>query len=149
MITVVKGNLFHAPKDELIVHACNCEGVWGAGIAADFRALYPEYYKAYKRHCQSFGHSLAGTALLLQGLKHPVGCLFTSTGFGFTVQSRNEIIANTLNSLIDLLQQTPHTKVINMPQINAGLFRVPWKLTEEVLKEFPEREFRVWIPQSK
>ena len=34
---------------------------------------------------------------------------------------------------------------IHMPQINAGIFRVPWEMTEEVLNMHSDLKFNVWI----
>jgi ADP-ribose 1''-phosphate phosphatase len=146
MIEEIKGNLFDAPKGSLLVHACNTQGVWGAGIAATFARLYPSYLKGYEAQCHAKGPRLLGTALILQGRWHKVGCLFTSTGYGSKALYQDDIIQSTRESLIDLFTQVSDTEVVNMPRINSGLFRVPWDLTREVLEEFPEREFKVWVP---
>ncbi|CAI7600047.1 unnamed protein product [Penicillium glandicola] len=45
------GDLFDAPNGGALIHACNCEGVWGAGIARAFRERYPAAYKIYRNHC--------------------------------------------------------------------------------------------------
>lgn len=146
MIVEVKGNLFDAPKGALLVHACNTYGVWGAGIAATFARLYPSYLKAYEAHCNTQGKKLLGTALILKGRWHRVGCLFTSTGYGHKALYQDEILAATRESLVDLFSKISDTEEVNMPRINAGLFRVPWELTKEVLEEFPDRKFKVWVP---
>ncbi|KAK4904538.1 ADP-ribose 1''-phosphate phosphatase, partial [Elasticomyces elasticus] len=31
------GSLFDSPDGSALIHACNCMGVWGSGIANDFR----------------------------------------------------------------------------------------------------------------
>ena len=146
MITEIKGDLFDAPRGSLIVHACNTEGVWGAGIAASFAQFYPSYYLAYRALCIKKGESLLGTALLLQGKWHRVGCLFTSSGFGRKALYQDEIILNTRKSLVDLFSQISNTEVVNMPKINSGLFRVPWEKTEAVVREFEDKEIRIWTP---
>lgn len=146
MIKTIRGNLFDAPKGELILHACNTQGVWGAGIASTFARLYPDYYKGYKAHCDIKGSTLLGTALIMQGKWHKVGCLFTSTGYGRKALYQDEILSNTYKSLLDLFTQVPHTEIVNMPMINSGLFRVPWEKTLEVVKDFEDKEIRIWIP---
>ncbi|CAG8908629.1 unnamed protein product [Penicillium egyptiacum] len=45
------GDLFDAPNGAALIHACNCQGVWGAGIARAFRERYPAAYKIYRNHC--------------------------------------------------------------------------------------------------
>ena len=148
MILDVTGNLFDADKGSLLVHACNTEGAWGAGIAATFCRLYPTYYRAYQAHCERLGNKLLGTALILDGKWHKVGCLFTSSGFGKRALYEDEILENTRKSLVDLFSQIPDTEVVNMPRINSGLFRVPWEKTLSVVEEFKEREIRIWTPEN-
>jgi len=146
MILDVKGNLFDADKGSLLVHACNTEGAWGAGIAATFNRLYPSYYKAYQAHCQLKGNALLGSCLILNGKWHRVGCLFTSTGFGKRALYQDEILDNTRKSLVDLFNQVSDTDVVNMPKINSGLFRVPWDKTLAIVEEFKDKEIRIWTP---
>ncbi|CDM38007.1 hypothetical protein DTO013E5_8236 [Penicillium roqueforti] len=51
------GNLFDAPNGAALIHACNCQGVWGAGIARAFRDRYPAAYDIYRNHCLIYkGH---------------------------------------------------------------------------------------------
>ncbi|KAI7155134.1 hypothetical protein KC349_g7173 [Hortaea werneckii] len=61
-----KGDIFSAPPDTLLIHACNCEGSWGAGIAKAFKTHYPSAYQTYHAHCTSHTpEELIGTALLI------------------------------------------------------------------------------------
>lgn len=48
MITYKKMSLFDAPKETIIVHACNSQGMWGSGIAKPFAQNYPVSYESYK-----------------------------------------------------------------------------------------------------
>ncbi|KAL4735646.1 hypothetical protein BDV11DRAFT_208303 [Aspergillus similis] len=50
-ITEVEGDLFDAPDATVLIHACNCLGSWGAGIAGVFRKKYPAAYEIYESHC--------------------------------------------------------------------------------------------------
>jgi len=67
----IKGNIFDAPPHTLLVHACNTQGHWGAGMALSFAERYPAAYLVYKRHCDAFPSQndkrlgLLGTALLI------------------------------------------------------------------------------------
>ncbi|KAI6905562.1 hypothetical protein KC318_g12088 [Hortaea werneckii] len=61
-----KGDIFSAPPNTLLIHACNCEGSWGAGIAKAFKTHYPSAYEIYHDHCTSHTpEELIGTALLI------------------------------------------------------------------------------------
>lgn len=97
-----KGDLFaDAPEGTLLVHACNGKGVWGSGVAKQFREIYPAAFREYKAHCSSRSpDDLVGTALLIaplsvaarrarsiegQGAQNAqvyIGCLFTREGYG-------------------------------------------------------------------
>ncbi|RMJ23915.1 hypothetical protein PHISP_05222 [Aspergillus sp. HF37] len=48
----VRGDLFQAPRNAVLMHACNTKGFWGKGIAAEFRDRYPEAYRIYRQFCQ-------------------------------------------------------------------------------------------------
>ncbi|KAJ5493681.1 hypothetical protein N7463_009768 [Penicillium fimorum] len=45
------GDMFDAPNGAALIHACNCQGVWGAGIARAFHERYPAAYEIYRNHC--------------------------------------------------------------------------------------------------
>ena len=54
MITVEKqGNMFSdASLSDTIVVTVNCVGVMGAGVALEFKNLYPNGYMSYRQACQ-------------------------------------------------------------------------------------------------
>lgn len=54
MITWTEGNLFACGIPD-IAHGVNCKGVMGAGIARQFRDLYPQMYEAYRKKCGAGG----------------------------------------------------------------------------------------------
>lgn len=44
-IKETEGDIFSSPDGSVLIHACNCQGAWGAGVAAAFRTKYPAAYK--------------------------------------------------------------------------------------------------------
>ncbi|KUL86413.1 hypothetical protein ZTR_08153 [Talaromyces verruculosus] len=52
-ITDIEGDLFDAPDGAVLIHACNCLGSWGGGIAKVFQNKYPAAYKIYNAHCRT------------------------------------------------------------------------------------------------
>lgn len=157
MITYISGDLFsHQAKspDYTIVyaHACNCQGSWGAGVAAVFKRRFPEAYGVYKKHCEkSESRALLGTSLVIPAFldagKVYVACLFTSNFSGKRKLGPGDIVQWTDLAMSDLVQQLDELRangsnieeeaglsVVNMPKINAGLFAVPWEETEAVLE---------------
>lgn len=144
MIKYIKDDLFNAPGTQLLCHACNCQGVWGSGIAKEFKErFFTEYlmYNVYSRLLfqppepeinVNAGSQAIGSALIL----NRVGCLFTSFDYGKNVDSPEEILENTKTAFKELLKNT--TMDLAMPKINSGLFKVPWKETEKVILEVLE-----------
>ncbi|KAL4809305.1 hypothetical protein BDV18DRAFT_131747 [Aspergillus unguis] len=53
-ITEVEGDLFDAPDNAALIHACNCQGAWGAGIAKVFKKKYPAAFKIYNDYCRKY-----------------------------------------------------------------------------------------------
>jgi len=51
MITFKKGNIFNS-ECQTLVNTVNCKGVMGAGIAKQFKAMYPEMFNEYKLACK-------------------------------------------------------------------------------------------------
>ncbi|DAA74171.1 TPA_exp: hypothetical protein A8136_3669 [Trichophyton benhamiae CBS 112371] len=50
-ITEIEGDLFLAPEGAALIHACNCQGSWGKGIALEFKNRYPAAYQIYRSYC--------------------------------------------------------------------------------------------------
>ena len=59
------GDIFDAPPNTLIIHACNCDGSWGAGIAAAFKKNYPHAFEVHKDHCDEYSTELIESAQLI------------------------------------------------------------------------------------
>lgn len=160
------GDIFTAPPNTLIIHACNTEGSWGAGIAKAFKEKYPSAFKVYRDHCQLHGAELVGKALLIppQGddddeNQHFVGCLYTSLSKGRKVDSPAKILNATGPAVRDLLRQVKEYNNNNshsagatsqvcesrMCKINSGLFNVKWEKTKEVIQgiEAEKEESRI------
>lgn len=156
------GDIFSAPSNTLIIHACNCDGSWGGGIAKAFKDRYPKAYDEYAKHCDRHGHSLLDTAQLIPPVdakslgeegskeddkevpKHFVGCLFTSRHYGRKKDSPARILEATKPAMQDLLKrvdafnskakQEDRIAEVRMCKINSGLFAVPWEKSKAVLE---------------
>ena len=141
------GDLFDAPKGSILLHACNCKGSWGAGIAAVFKRRYPSAFEAYKEHCYKFkDSSLAGTAYLIapsanETSQHYIGCLFTSKSCGKAKDSPLTILSYTRSAMEDMVDKIAAERKndvrigeIRMCRINSGYFGVPWERTKSVLE---------------
>ncbi|KAK5662856.1 hypothetical protein OQA88_6267 [Cercophora sp. LCS_1] len=141
------GDLFAAPPNAVLIHACNAIGSWGGGIAAAFRQRYPDAFRIYNAHCKrSLPQRLIGSALLIaprDGARrqHYIGCLFTSKRFGKAKDSPEQILEATGPAVRDLLRQIAAEMgrgntigEIRMCHINSGLFAVPWRHSKQVIE---------------
>ncbi|KAF2029642.1 hypothetical protein EK21DRAFT_112683 [Setomelanomma holmii] len=167
LLTYHKGDMFEgAPTHSLLIHACNTQGHWGAGIAKAFKAQYSKAYIAHNKFCAK-EHSKAnpvptGTSQLLAPVdedpKHWIGCLFTSAKYGKAKEKPVAILQNTVTSMKMLLElvnmadeEEDRVTEIRMCKINSGMFGVPWEKTEEALQSIVLQEgwrttIEVWEP---
>src|SRR5579859_6977248 len=76
-----KGSLFEAPKGSYLVHACNTQGVWGSGIAVEFKKRFPGAFAHYNRHCQNPLDLIIGKCWCMSEPDYIVTCLMVSTGY--------------------------------------------------------------------
>jgi ADP-ribose 1''-phosphate phosphatase len=147
MIEYRKGNLFDAPKGSMLLHACNCMGVWGSGVALTFKQKFPKAFGVYNRHCYSGLFSPVGTSLTIPDTDFIIGCLFTSHNYGKHVSPPDVIIKSTIEALNHLLSDDNLGKIqeIHSPKINSGLFRVPWEETEKVINDILPKLNKKWV----
>lgn len=152
------GDIFAAPANNLIIHACNTEGSWGAGIAAAFKSHYPAAYEVYHDHCHMNGGELWRKALLIppqpkddkDGVGHFIGCLFTSRSKGRKKDSPAQILKATEPAMKHLMKQamdynrakneSERLAEVRMCKINSGLFHVPWAKTKALLEDIEAGE---------
>lgn len=137
-----KKDLFTAPTGAIVLHATNCKGVWGNGIAKTFSIKFPKAFKEYQMYCRNSGTNAIGKTLLIDTYKYKIGCLFTSRKYGLFKDSETEILDNTAEALISLINQLNEkgikTTELHLPKINSGLFNVDWKKTERVIMQVDE-----------
>jgi ADP-ribose 1''-phosphate phosphatase len=112
-LSYIAGDLFLAPPNSILVHACNTQGSWGAGIALAFKRNYPTQFEQYKAHCKEHGRDLVGTCLLIPGDVHDIACLFTSRAYGKRKDTPEEILAATQGAVQDLLKQNVQGKALH------------------------------------
>jgi len=133
-IEYVKGDLF-SDTTSILLHACNCRRTWGSGVAATFANKFPKAYEIYRSYKAD-----VGDIRVIKGDEQTIICLFTSDGYGKETDPPELIAKHTATALWLLgMYYKGHEKVmIASPKINAGLFRVPWSVSEELIEDFLE-----------
>lgn len=136
MIEYRKMSLFDAPDESIIIHAVNAQGVWGSGIAKEFKDRYPEVYNIYKGWCLDPNSVKLGKSEYAgYTYNNPaIGWICTSENYGSKKDSKTQILVNTTLALNDLLFRISWDTIYSN-KFNSGLFGVPWEETEVVLKE--------------
>lgn len=149
------GSLFDAPEGSVLVHACNAKGVWGRGIAKEFKTRFPKSYDEYFWLCseaKEHGTYLPGHSFLLcEENNYQVGCLVTSYGFLNDLDPESVVLNQTREALDSLCLDLEHYNIfeVHSNMFNSGLFNVPWEKSEallkEVLEKHPDITWTVWV----
>lgn len=136
-----KISLFDAPKDSFIAHACNAQGVWGSGIAKEFKKRFPKSFEEYNHHCKYHDEVMNThpTLVCTKENDHNVICLITSDSYASEVDPVWKIVQNTQKALDELANMRPIPAMIYSNKFNSGLFNVPWEQTEKLIQEFIDK----------
>lgn len=152
-------SLFDAPEGSILVHACNSQGVWGSGIAKEFKKRFPEDFEYYKFLVESY-NSMLGTmcseSAYSTSHKYAVGWIVTSHDYGPKKDPPEVIKIHTAIALDQFCERLLHPKspgkIVYSNKFNSGLFAVPWEETElilkTVLKRYPEIKWIVCVPDT-
>lgn len=147
MLKYEKMSLFDAPPGSILMHGCNAQGVWGTGIAAEFKKGFPKSYFQYTDLCNLYkrnypGYGVVGNCILLEPENnYRVACLVTSYDYA-DIDTEDTILLQTVLALEDFCyiweRETGGTPIY-CNKFNSGLFSVPWERTEKILVYFAEK----------
>jgi ADP-ribose 1''-phosphate phosphatase len=149
MLRTVKMDLFDAPRGSVLVHACNAMGVWGSGIAAEFRKRFPKGDALYRNYClTNKPPDILGSTLMTNEENYLIANLITSSGYGRNVDKEDEILVHTALAISDLVeclsQYLDDGILVYSNKFNSGLFNVPWHKTEYILEKYVKRYGLDW-----
>lgn len=162
MIQYRKGNLLdNLTGREVIVHACNAQGVWGSGFAKQLKDKFPHAFREYSEFCSKNSLSMgrccfASDVLDLNPLAETgwggvlkvvfSANLITSNGYGQGKDNPDIILKNTRIALKEFFDNYIHLPrdLIVSPKFNSGLFGVPWEKTEAIIVELLPKQVS-WV----
>lgn len=126
MIELAQGNLLHADT-EAVVNTVNCVGFMGRGIAAQFKRMYPENFKAYEAACKRKA-LVPGKMLVFETgqLTNPRYIVNFPTKRHWRGKSRIEDIESGLVALVQEIQ-TRGIRSIAIPPLGCGLGGLDWR----------------------
>ena len=143
MINELHGDVLKS-VDSVIVHCVNCQGVMGAGIAAQIKTRYPQAYDVYKE-------TYANNLLVLGSVSYAY--------FPKTNDDGQKIIANAagqdktgahvrqldydatrtcffyINDAMRIFEREFGITTINFPLFGCGLAGGDWKTVAEIIEE--------------
>lgn len=125
------GSVFDAPTGACLVHACNAQGHWGAGVALSMRVAFPDAFNDFWQQRRKVGEAVVYNRHFAPLFS--VASLVTSEHYGRHRDIPTDIVRNTRHALRALFAAHHHN--FHSPKINAGLFAVPWIATETILLE--------------
>jgi O-acetyl-ADP-ribose deacetylase (regulator of RNase III) len=146
-----RGNLLQADA-EAIVNAVNCVGVMGRGLAAQFKAAYPENFKAYAASCKR-REVVPGRMFSFETgqLTNPRFIVNFPTKRHWRDKSRVEDIEAGLIELIEEVKKRG-IKSIAIPPLGCGLGGLDWKdvrpLIERAFAAVPDVRALVFEPND-
>ena len=120
MIEVKKGDIFQEDV-EALVNSVNCVGVMGRGIALQFKNLFPENFKAYKKACDR-NEVRPGRMFVYESVKmmNPRNIINFPTKRHWRGKSRIEDIDAGLEDLVRVIEEL-HIKSIAIPPLGTNL----------------------------
>lgn len=138
MIEFKSGNIVEADT-EAVICTVNCVGVMGKGVALEFKKVFPDNYKAYRKYCQN---RLLKPGKLFVFIQHR-GSLGDLTIINFATKdnwkndSRIEWIKSGLEELRNLIVDLQLCSV-SIPKLGAGNGNLPWEEVKPLIIEMCE-----------
>ena len=131
MLKYKKMSLFDAPPGSILMHGCNAQGVWGRGIAAEFKrrfsASYAQYTEMSKMYLRSHpGYGAVGNCFLTElENSYRVACLITSFDYG-DIDTEDTILLQS-KDIGNLMKEASLDALTELePVIKEQLFRWAW-----------------------
>ncbi|OCT49743.1 hypothetical protein CLCR_07183 [Cladophialophora carrionii] len=169
VIREIEGDIKDAPDRAVIVHAVNCQGVWGYGMAKELKNMSSDYEQERKLRLKGLDN-LFIREVPIPKPRHWIACLFTSTGYGKRNMKTNnpgkdspsQILNHTRFALEEFRTRLEDYDIpgpdkvtsseaddekpgeIWSAKFNSGAFGVDWELTRDILVEEFDNSGRQW-----
>ena len=122
-----------------IIHGCNNQGAFNAGVAKAIACTFPQAQKEYfdlvnnKNFTQR--EYLLGMVQIIQTKNKVIGNCFTQPSYGRSgIHASLKYIGDSIQSFIDILKP----EAIASPKIGCGLGGLSWDVVKEVYNELCE-----------
>ncbi len=151
MFEYKQGNILK-DKSEAIINTVNCVGVMGRGIALQFKQIYPDNFKIYKKACDK-GEIQIGKMFVfpLDSLFSPKYIINFPTKKHWKEKSKLEYINSGLTDLKNTIRKY-NIKSIAIPPLGCGLGGLNWKevkyLINNIFCDLKDVDFVIYEPSD-
>ncbi len=145
----VKGDLLISPVD-VLVNPVNCVGVMGAGLAKQFREVYPEMFRSYQKACWEGDVSIGRMHVWPTGEFRPGYVVNFPTKNHWKDPSHISYVTRGLTALVKTLAALP-VQSVALPALGCGLGGLDYEEVRDLIyKDFESSELDVWLflPQT-
>lgn len=153
MIRELTESIFISDADALVVPA-NCEGVAGAGLAAQFKKRFPEQYESYRSTCKTGGLS-PGEVIHTYNMNGP-DIIWAATKefwrnpskYGWTAVACYNI--EQMVKDLDTIDGRPYKRVA-VPALGCGLGKLRWEYVRRFMYDWFEGsriDYDIYPPQT-
>lgn len=127
MIITVEGNILGSGADAL-VNPVNCKGVWGAGLALQFKTQYPQAYMSHRTAAKAGAIQIGDIHVspVGDGQTPPYYLFNFPTKRHWTDKSRLQDIRAGLESLSEICEDMSVNSVA-IPALGCGLGGLRWE----------------------
>lgn len=115
-----------------IVHGCNAQGVFNAGIAKQIRAQFPEAYMKYKSRYDS-GYISVGQILSVASKDKIIINAITQQYYGSKPHIRY-VSYDAIDEIMYSLDNIIEEGIVAMPQIGSGLGGGDWQVIAAIIE---------------
>lgn len=132
MLKFVDGNIFES-KCKTLVNPVNCVGVMGAGLAKEFKRIYPKMYSDYKRRCR-FGEVFPGEPYLFQN-NDGTSILNFPTKYHWRFSSTLSYVAKGLDWFVNNYERLSITSIA-FPALGCGKGGLNWEVVKKTMDKY-------------
>jgi O-acetyl-ADP-ribose deacetylase (regulator of RNase III) len=139
------GNILNV-ENGIIVHGCNNQGVWGAGLALSIKRKYPEAYKLYRDEWERrSGFNLGEVQFYFISYNKIICNAITQENYGRDKRYVNyDAVRKAFEKIYPLaaIDNIP----IHFPKIGCGLGGGDWNIVKNIIEEeINGHESYVWV----
>jgi O-acetyl-ADP-ribose deacetylase (regulator of RNase III) len=135
-IKFISGDLFvNRFEAQAFGHGCNCQGSMGAGIAKQFKELYPDMYEEYRRRCKAEPREFnLGDCFLWQTTDKPWVFNLGTQEHYWRARASYEAIQSALEKMKQQANEYD-IRTIAIPQIGTGYGGLSWNKVRAIIEQ--------------